>query len=459
MLMINVTDVTKTIDSKNIFEDVAIQIYEGDRIGLVGKNGSGKTTLLNMLMGYDMDYKGVIDTHCTLSCMPQLAYMLSGTRSGGEYTKDKIYKALRAQADILILDEPTSNLDMDSIMHLERQLTRVKTSIIISHDEGLLASVCNKIMAIEHNEIKTYSMDYETYKHRIENDKSSAQDNYESYLAERAKLSKGIKNVKRKAKKIKKAPSRMGNSEARLHKREAGERRSKIEAHGKSIESRLSQLTIIEKPFIAKEVRIEVLSEVSIHSQLLIDVYALSVQFGSRMIFNNARFKMENYQKIWLQGCNGSGKSTFLKMIIEKDEHVNLARNLKIGFFDQKLEHLNYEATILENVMDTSSRGEQDIRTILGNMLFRRDDVYKAINILSGGELDKVAFAKILLSDINLLILDEPTNYLDIETRHVMLEALKHYEGAILFVTHDRAFGNELADWVYEIKNLAIHMR
>jgi len=456
MLMIEVKDVSKSIDSKYLFEDVNLSIYEGDKIGLVGKNGSGKTTLINMILGKDVDYTGTIHTHCSMSHMPQLEFSNSSNRSGGEYTKDKFYKAIREQSEMIIADEPTCNLDLESISHLERQLSRIKTCIIVSHDETLLNGVCNKIMVIEHNQVKLVNMDYSTYKSTKADQEAYAKVAYEKYQSEKKRLDHSVKKVEKKARGMKKAPNRMGNSEARLHKREGGERRAKIEGNSKAIETRMNQLTPVEKPFETKSIKIKVLNEYNLHARLLIDVYDLNVQFDEQVIFHQAKFKMENYQKLWLQGKNGSGKSTLLKMICNKDKGIILANKLKIGYFDQKLENLNYERNILENVQETSSRNEQDIRTVLGNLLFRRDDVYKAISNLSGGELVKASFAKILLSDINLLILDEPTNYLDLETKKVMIEALQSYEGAMLFVSHDRGFGESLATCIYEIRNQRI---
>lgn len=455
MLLCDIKNVSKYINSEPLFENVSFQIHDGDRIGIVGKNGTGKSTLIKMILGEDADYLGEIAIHGYFSYIEQLAFEHSGTKSGGEYTKQKIYGAIRENADLLIADEPTCNLDMDSIVHLEKQLSRVRSCIIISHDEQLLNNVCNKILSFKDGQVTLYNANYEDYKEAIKKAEIEAANAYQNYLREKRQIEKSVQKANKKASNVKDAKhkGRMGNSEARLHKREAGERRAKIEAQKSSIKTRLKQLEKVDKPYEHKTVKISVPKGLDLHTVLAVNGTGIHKAFGNKVIFDDATFQLNVGEKLWLQGKNGSGKTTLIQMIADGDDQLSYAKNLKIGYFDQKLAELDYDKNIIENIMTSTSREEQDVRHILANLLFKGNDIYKPISVLSGGELVKVTFSKVLLSDINLLILDEPTNYLDMETRLTMEEALAMYEGTLLLVTHDRRFGQAVSSSVKTIKN------
>lgn len=459
MLLMNLKEVKKQFASDPLFADVNLPIYDGDKIGIVGLNGSGKTTFLRMLAGEDTDYSGQIITHVETSYMPQLAFDESGHLSGGEYTKEKLFNALFKEAPLMLLDEPTCNLDMAGITLIKRQLSRIKSFVLISHDEDLLASVCNKILQIKDGEVKLYAMGYTEFSQRISQEEAGVKEAYQGYLKSKRKIEASITKNNKNANNIKKAPSRMGNSEARLHKREAGERRAKVEARSKNMSSRLEQVDKVEKPFERKMMKIKVPTRLSIHNRLLVDGHGINKAFDKKVLLKEAAFTLENNCVTWLKGANGSGKSTLVKMIMAHDEQFSIAKQLKIGYFDQKFSGLDDSLNLIENIQLTSSRDEQEIRNMLGNFLFRRDAVYKPVACLSGGEKVRLSLAKMILSDINCLVLDEPTNYLDIETKHILQHALDAYEGAVLLISHDKAFGESVSDVIYEIKKCQIHRR
>ncbi|MBP1762879.1 MAG: transport system ATP-binding protein, partial [Firmicutes bacterium] len=180
--------------------------------------------------------------------------------------------------------------------------------------------------------------------------------------------------------------------------------------------------------------------------------------YGNKLIFNNARFAIANGSKVALIGPNGCGKSTLLKMIVDNDASIKIAQRAKIGYFSQNMNILEENSTILENVMDSSIYPETFARIFLARLLFKREDVFKQVSVLSGGERVKVSFAKMLLHDINLLILDEPTNYLDINSIEVIEEALINYNRTLLFVSHDRRFLGAIANHIITIENHSIQM-
>jgi macrolide transport system ATP-binding/permease protein len=158
----------------------------------------------------------------------------------------------------------------------------------------------------------------------------------------------------------------------------------------------------------------------------------------------------------WLIGDNGCGKSTLIKMIMDSEDGIKVAKGAKVGYFSQDMNILDDEKSILENVMDTSIYDETFTRTLLARLLFRKEDVYKKVSLLSGGERVKVSFAKLMLQDINILILDEPTNYLDINSMEIVEEALRAYNRTIFFVSHDRSFVRTIADHIMTIENKKI---
>ena len=456
MVLLEINELEKSYNSEPLFTDVTFKVYEGDRIGLVGSNGSGKSTLLKILCADDEDYKGHVIRHGHISYMPQMAFEYCGHRSGGGYTKDKIYGTLRENSALVLLDEPTCNMDMNSIQHLERQLMNVPAFLVVSHDEALLEKVCNKILHIKNGHIRLHPMDYKAFKDHIDQASSSQSQAYESYVKEKHKLNKSISINNANARKIKKAPSRMGNSEARLHKREAGERRAKVEARSKNMDSRLAQLPKVDKPFVPKTVHIKLLPSMKLHSPIVAEGRNINKAFGKKVLFHDAAFTIYNNEITLLQGNNGSGKSTLVSMMLAREEAFTFAKNTRIAYFDQKFSDLMASDDLIEAIQRTSSRETQEIRDLLGQFLFRRQEVYKKVGQLSGGELVRLCLAKIILSDNNFLILDEPTNYLDIETIGILKKALQNYEGAVLLISHDRRFASGLAHRIYKIENLRI---
>ena len=243
----------------------------------------------------------------------------------------------------------------------------------------------------------------------------------------------------------------MGNSEARLHKMGGQENKKKLDKQVKAIESRINQLEVKERPKEEKAIELSMPENRKIHSKILIRSEKLNKRFGDKVIFNNAKLEIENNRKIALLGINGSGKTTLINMIINKEVWVH--PNLKIGYYSQLGERLNPLNSILENVLETSIYDQSITRIILARLGFKRNDVFKDINILSDGERAKVKLAKLITSDFNFIIMDEPTNFLDIRAIEALEGLLKYYDRPILFVTHDISFINNLADELLMIEN------
>ena len=188
-------------------------------------------------------------------------------------------------------------------------------------------------------------------------------------------------------------------------------------------------------------------------SQVLIRGENITLRFGRRLLFDNLNFEVAKGSKTALVGKNGTGKTTLLKMIISGHPQIKVADGVRIGYFSQELDILDPGESILDNIMKSSYQPEWIVRTILARLLFKRDDVYKKVGLLSGGERVKASLAKLLVSEANLLILDEPTNYLDVFSMEALQTVLAEYEGTILLVTHDRWLIDNVAERIIVIEN------
>ena len=194
-------------------------------------------------------------------------------------------------------------------------------------------------------------------------------------------------------------------------------------------------------------------NEETFKNQVVLRAEKVHGMVGERVLWNDASFYIRGGDKVAVMGSNGTGKTTLIKKIIEKETNITVSPSVKIGYFTQNLSILDLDKTILENVQSTSTQDETLIRTVLARMHFFTDDVYKSVNVLSGGERVKVALTKIFLSDVNMLVLDEPTNYLDLESLEALETLLKQYKGIIIFVSHDRKFIENVSTRIIDIQN------
>ncbi len=197
--------------------------------------------------------------------------------------------------------------------------------------------------------------------------------------------------------------------------------------------------------------------ENKLYSRVIVSAENLNVAFGEQVLLQKASFEILNSQKVAITGLNGTGKTTLLKLILNRESPIKVATKAKFGYFSQKLDILDPKATILENVLKTAIHTETIVRIVLARLLFRNNDVHKLVDVLSGGEQVKVALAKVLLSDINILVLDEPTNYLDIESMEALEDLLKNFEGTVIVVSHDQYFLEKIATRKLEITGKSIH--
>ena len=472
ILLVECRNLKKSYGDRLILDIENLCVYDQDRIGIVGVNGAGKTTLLNLLSQRIEPDEGWVKLYGKCSCISQLEppeeeaiqqeiaskfkvpQIYHTSMSGGEKTRFKLAAGLSQNNTIIFADEPTSNMDIEGIQLVENSFAKFSGALVlISHDRDLLDSLCTKIIEIEEGKIKIYSGNYSEYIKQKTGERELAQFEYEQYVKEKKRLERVIISTREKVKSMRKNPRRMGNSEARLHKMGSQKAKANLDRTVKNVESRIQHLEVKEKPSKIEKIKLDIGDVQKLYNKVIIEGKELNKSFGEKVIFKNAQFHLEKGVKAGLIGPNGCGKTTLLKMILNQEPPIKIAPNVRIGYFSQELSILEENMSILDNVMAESVYGESFVRILLARLLFKGDSVYKKVRILSGGERVKVSFAKIICSDFNLLILDEPTNYLDLNSLEVVEEVLGEYEHSLLFVSHDRRFINSVANQIMTIED------
>ena len=469
-ILLSANHIVQYFGERKILEFEKLNVYEGDHIGIVGGNGVGKTTLLNILSGELIPDEGSVIREVPVSYFKQfrdraeqvdlqkcrklgLTGKLSREHlSGGEMIRLGL-AAMNKDSLVTFADEPTANLDADGVELCCQMLEQCSTLLLISHDRAVLNRLCTRIVEVRDGCLYFYTGNFAAYHEQREQAFKRQEFEYQQYRSEKSRLEKAARQRSQASKSVRKAPSRMGNSEARLYKREAGEKMEKLDNARKAILSRLEQLEVKEKPREMAQVRIDFsLTDPPANREIVMGDH-ITFNYGKKLIFENASFSLPKGSKTALIGPNGAGKTTLMELIWSGATGIRLVPKAKIGYFKQNLDTLDLSKTVLENVMETSVQSEKTMRGILARLLIRREDVFKKVSVLSGGERVKLAFAKLFGSPANLLLLDEPTNFLDMPAIEALQQMVEDYEGTVLFVSHDRTFLEECATRILRIED------
>ncbi|AWH78294.1 ABC-F type ribosomal protection protein CplR [Clostridioides difficile] len=476
MLLVKVENLKKYYADKLILDIDKLEILENDKIGLVGSNGQGKTTLLKAILGeieIDEGYTYLTGSYSYISQSENNIEACSHSKeksllnapdkfeeylSGGEKVKLKIADALSNKKNIIIADEPTSNLDKKSIGVLEDMFKRHEGALLlISHDRRFLDELCTTILELEDGKLKAYKGNYTDYLMQKDEEVKRADFEYQEYVKEKKRLEKALLYKKALSDGIRKTPKRMGNSEARLHKMGGQTNKKKLDSNVKAIKSRIDKLEVKNKPKVSKEINIKIQDGMEIISKNLVEVKDMTLKLENKLLLDNVSFKIKRGKKIALLGDNGCGKSTLIKEILaDKNDNIKINDKVKVGYFDQNQSLLDEEKSVLYNTKVNSSFDESFIRINLSLFGFKGDDVYKKVKVLSGGEKVKIALCKIILEDNNFLVFDEPTNYLDIKSMEALEKALINTDKTMLIVSHDRVFVSHICNYIIEIKDAKI---
>ena len=447
-----------------------LSVYDGEKIGLIGENGAGKTTLLRLLSGETEADEGTVRRPGSLAFIRQQGkedgeaddqmqalFRVQARRdglSGGEMTRGRIAAALSARPQLLFADEPTTDLDEEGLTLLRKQLRAFPGALVlVSHDRSLLRLLCRRIWYLEDGKITDFPGGYDAFMEERRRQRDRQQFEYDQYRAEQKRLKESVQHMAEKASSVRKAPSRMGNSEARLHKREWTDSVLQLSHAKRTLQNRMEHLEAKEKPRNLPDIRMKLGVASPVEAGVILRMQCERLAAGGTELLSRTALSLPTGSRTALLGANGCGKTTLLRVLTGQggapvcfDGKIQFNPAARIAWFDQHHEKtLDPEKTVLENVMDVSVHPESLARTVLIRLNFRRDDVFKPVSVLSGGERAKVALARLLLMDCNLLVLDEPTNHLDLFTLEELERLLADYGGTILFVSHDEEFVRKTA--------------
>lgn len=517
MLEIVLNNINKSFGSKQVLKNINFEIKTNERVALIGPNGCGKTTILKMinkednptsgdifirkgakvemLSQYPREYlnnykvndiiydsfKEIIEMDTKLKNIENEMMNATGDKlnklinkysalqekfiniggyemnskvdklvaafkinslldktykelSGGEKTIINLISILLKDPDILLLDEPTNHLDIDMLEWLEKFINSCnKTIVIVSHDRYFLDKVVNKIILIDNGEEEIFNGNYSYF---LNENEERVMREFNEYKNQQ----KQIDAMKKTIKKLKEWGKLAYPCGEKFFRRAA------------SIEKRLEKMDIIEKP---KQDEIINLAFNINHrgSNKIIELDNYDMSIGDRKLFNKVNLLIRYKERICLMGKNGTGKSTFIKHLINRDENIKIGPHIKIGYIPQEIVFENENISVIEEARKYFEGYEEHLRSALVKFLFYSDGIYTRLNMLSGGERLRLKLFCLMQEDNNLLVLDEPTNHIDINTKEILEEALNNYNGTILVVSHDRYFINKIATRIVMIEN------
>ncbi|MGB5508044.1 ABC-F family ATP-binding cassette domain-containing protein [Robiginitalea sp.] len=360
---------------------------------------------------------------------------LTDTFSGGWRMRIELAKLLLQKNDLLLLDEPTNHLDIDSILWLEEFLRQFSGAVLmVSHDRMFLDQVTNRTIEISLGRIYDYAKPYSeflTLREEIRQQQLSAQKNQQREIQQAERL---IEKFRAKSTKASMAQSLIKKLD----------RMDRIE-----VDQADNQVMRVRFPISVQP------------GKVVLELHGVSKRYGEKSVLKDVDLLIERGSKIAFVGQNGQGKTTLARILVSELEHegkCKLGHNVMLGYFAQdQADHLDGNLTVLDTMMDAATESTRPkIRDILGTFLFRGDEVDKAVKVLSGGERNRLALARMLLQPFNVLVMDEPTNHLDIPSKKVLKEALQHFEGTLILVSHDRDFLQGLTNMVYEFRDQKI---
>ena len=445
---LQIENISKSYGPKVLFENIAFNINEGDKIALIAPNGTGKTSLLRILAGKDKSDSGgsikflkqiriafleqEFDYDPSLTIAQQIytgdfeqelravkiltefglkPEQRMSDLSGGEVKRVAITRMLASDADFLIMDEPTNHLDVDAIEYLENWLKRSRcTLFMVTHDRYFLDRVCNTVMEMDRGSVYIYKGDYENYL-------TKRDERISNYNAETDK----VRNLLRRELEWMHATPCARSGKAKYRKQAFWELKDRA-----------------EDCRIERQVSLSDMSRGSRLGSKVINCRDLCFDYDGRPLVSHFTYNFQRFERVGIVGANGVGKSTFLNLLVESSlPSIERGESLRIGYYRQQGMQFREDDTVMEVVPDTH---------LLGKFLFPHDMLTSRISRLSGGEKRRLYLLTVLMQDPNLLILDEPTNDLDIVTLNILEEYLLEFKGSLIIVTHDRHFLDRLVD-------------
>jgi macrolide transport system ATP-binding/permease protein len=503
MLLFFAQNLIQCFDGKDVFQGVSFEVKINEKVALVGQNGIGKTSLLKIIAGIDLPAGGRIDYYSYVSCalltqcpdfsmnstvraaleqsLPVISStdkigealkkfefagyeeQMVSTLSGGEKTRLQLARIWLSGAEFLLLDEPTNHLDTENLEWLEHFVLEYPgTLLIVSHDRYFLDHTVSRVLELRSDGITSYTGNYSAYRQAKMEQFARDEQTYFDQEKQVRKLDSAIQEQKGWATNAHKRAGRKAIAEGckKGGKPFYRAKAKKMDARIKNTIKRLERLKeeCITRPKTVPTIDLSFTSGKRANNGILL-ADGITKAFGDRRLLVNSNFTLKYGEKVGLLGANGSGKTTLLRTIagLEPLGEGSLWRSpsLKIGYLEQEIQLLGENRTALEEVgLVCSEQGR--VRNLLANLLFTGEAVFKSCKCLSMGERVRVAIAKLLLGAFDLLILDEPTNYLDLESRERLEEALTSFDGSLIVVSHDRYFLGRVTETIWAIENCKI---
>lgn len=461
--LLEAQNLSVSFGERTLFHIARLAIAAGEHIGLIGPNGSGKSTLMQVLAGLRKPDAGQVQRLCTPAYAPQFGLgdgsdsaasrKTFGVRglhdpaqcSGGELARLRLSR-VPFGSRLLMLDEPTANLDAEGQRLFSEKLLTQETFLLISHDRALLNRVCNRIWFLTDGEIRVYRGNYDAFEAAREREKLTQERAHEEYITEKRRLEEVVQSLRDQSASVRKPPKRMGNSEARLHKMGGQNAKKRLDQRRKATETRLEHLEKVERVQELPAIQLDFSLTNPPRSATILQVHHLHFGYpNGPEILRDVHFSLRNGDKAALLGSNGCGKTTLLSLLASGHEAVRITPQAKLGFLNQNLSTIDENATVLENARKRCVQREDVLRTVLTRMLLPKESWTQRAALLSGGEKIKLCLCQLILSDCNVLVLDEPTNYLDLPALRALEAVLTAYPGTVLMVSHDEAFVRHVA--------------
>lgn len=460
--------ISKEFGDKVILNDINFEIESGKKIGIVGSNGAGKTTLADIITNTVKPTSGQLlwqYSGMDIGYMKQATeYLdLEQTLSGGERTKKLLTQLLYSKKDFLVLDEPTNHLDYEGVKWLIKQIKAFKgTVVIISHDRFFLDQCIDSTMEIDQGKIINYNGNYSYYRE----EKQRQYENQLHLFMEQEKLKSQIRGQIEELKGWSEKAHRESRKKAIATGNKFGGKeynRVKAKKMDKAVKSRIKRLEKIEVGGLIKpEEEIKVLFQLEATKKVgdtILQAKDIRKFYGNKLIFNQSSFYVKRGEKIGVYGVNGCGKSTLVKAILKQiplEGEIRISQERKIGYISQDVLDIKEEKSILQVFEATNKEEERQIRMALVQMGFSNDRLYDKVEVLSLGERMKLKLLLLIRQGCEVLILDEPTNHIDLHVREQLEETLKDYNGTLILVTHDRYMLEQLCDKLLVFENQII---
>lgn len=385
----------------------------------------------------------------------------AANRSGGEQTRLKLAQLFTNHYDSLLLDEPTTHLDQDGISFLLDELRYYYGAlVVISHDRAVLDELVTTIWEVDEGKLTVYSGNYSEYIAQKRLEQEQQKEGYEQYEKEKRRLEKAAQEKMEKAKKIvhsststaskkkaKEKPNRMYETKSK------GTSQKAMQRAAKAIEQRVEQLATVEAPKKDGILRFRQPQSLQLHNKFPVMADRLTLLAGDQLLLREASFQFPLGQTIAITGKNGSGKTSLLQHVLRNGEGLTISPKAVFGVYEQLAYQFTDDETVFEYINSRSDYHEGEIRAVLHSMKFTGTAVHKNIRQLSGGEAIRLVLCRLFLGRYNILVLDEPTTFLDVFCIEALEQFIKGYDGTILLVSHDRTFTQNVADDVYMIED------